>query len=167
MFLYPWPIILLLSSHLASPWILPKRHLQLFVTMNPTTVAYACMATLIMGWGPLPSWPSRSIPVHVQTEPSLTSRVGTLSLCFSKVQLLSLDLSLECLGENKAWILLHLTNTRCLAWGPLSPTSVWQRWLVFASMLVFRAFFLAQFSFCFSTCVVLTLPNAAKVFLSS
>ena len=34
---------------------------------------------------------------------------------FSRAQLLSLALSLECLGENKAWILLHLTNTSCPA----------------------------------------------------
>ena len=119
MFVYLWPIIVLLSSHLAGPWILPKMHLQLFATMNPTTVAYACMATLILGWGRLPFWPSRSLPVHVQmVKASLTSRVGTLSLCFSKVQLLPVDLPLECLGENKAWILLHLTNTRCLALRP-------------------------------------------------
>ena len=49
---------------------------------------------------------------------SLTSGVGTLSLCFSRAQLLPLALSLECLGENKALILLLLTNTSCLAWGP-------------------------------------------------
>ena len=49
---------------------------------------------------------------------SLTSGVGTLSLCFSRAQLLPLALSLKCLGENKAWILLLLTNTSCLAQGP-------------------------------------------------
>ena len=49
---------------------------------------------------------------------SLTSEVGTLSLCFSRAQLLPLALLLECLGENKTWILLLLTNTSCLAQGP-------------------------------------------------
>ena len=39
----------------------------------------------------------------VQTgKSSLTSRVGTLSLSFSRAQLLPLALSLESLGENKA-----------------------------------------------------------------
>ena len=56
----------------------------------------------------------------MQTEKSsLTSGVGTLSLYFSKTQLLPLALSLECLGENKACILLYLTKTRCLAQGPI------------------------------------------------
>ena len=44
----------------------------------------------------------------MQTEKvSLISRVGTLSLYFSRTQLLLLALSLECLGKNKASILLH------------------------------------------------------------
>ena len=50
---------------------------------------------------------------------SVTSGVGTLSLSFSRAQLLPLALSLECLGENKVSRLLHLTNTRCLAQGPI------------------------------------------------
>ena len=54
----------------------------------------------------------------------LTSGAGTLSLYFSRAQLSQLVLSLECLGENKASVLLHLTNTSCPAQGPhLSPTS--------------------------------------------
>ena len=52
---------------------------------------------------------------------SLTSGAGTLSLCSSRAQLLPLALSLECLGENKAWILFHLTNTRCPAQRPTVP----------------------------------------------
>ena len=54
----------------------------------------------------------------------LTSGAGTLSLYFSRAQLLQLALPLECLGENKASVLLHLTNTSCPAQGPvcLQPT---------------------------------------------
>ena len=45
--------------------------------------------------------------------------MGTLSLYFSRAQLLPLDLSLECLGENKALVLLYLTN---LAVQPRDPS---------------------------------------------
>ena len=77
-------------------------------------------SSLLIGWGPLPFWPTRSLPIHVQTEKSsLTSGVGTLSLYFSRTQLLPLALSLECLGENKACILLCLIKIRCLAQGPI------------------------------------------------
>ena len=73
----------------------------------------------ITGWRPLPFWPSRSLPAHVQTGKfSLTSGVVILSLYFSRAQLLPLALSLEHLGENKASIWLHLTDTSCLAQGP-------------------------------------------------
>ena len=43
-------------------------------------------------------------------------RQGTLFHCFGRTQLLPLNL--DCLSENKVWILLHLTNTRCLAQRP-------------------------------------------------
>ena len=87
--------------------------------MNPTSEAYGCVSTLIMGWGPLCCWLSRSLPVHVQTgKSSLTSGEATLSLCFSTAQLLPLALSLECLGENKGSVLLLLTNTRYSAQRP-------------------------------------------------
>ena len=43
----------------------------------------------------------------------------TLPFYFSRAQLLPLALSLECLGENKVSVLLHLTNTTCLAQGPI------------------------------------------------
>ena len=72
----------------------------------------ARLSTLPVERGPLPLRPSRSLPVRVQTgKPSLTSGVGTLPLYFSRAQLLPLALSLECLGENKASVLLRLTNT--------------------------------------------------------
>ena len=72
-----WSIILILSSHLTHPWILPKMHAQLVTKMDPTGEAYGCMSTLIMGWGPLPFKPPRSLLVHVQTgKSSLTSGVG-------------------------------------------------------------------------------------------
>ena len=50
---------------------------------------------------------------------SLTSGMGILSLCFGRTQLLPLTLSLECLGENKALVLLCLTNTSCPVPGPI------------------------------------------------
>ena len=108
--------------HLTGPWTLPKMHARLFSKMDPTPEACGCMSTLIMGWGgsPFLFWPSRRLLAHAQTgKSSLTSGVGTLSLCFSRAQLLPLALSLECLGENKASVLLHLTNTTCLARGPI------------------------------------------------
>ena len=87
--------------------------------MNPTSEAYGFVSTLIMGWGPLRFWLSRSLPAHVQTgKSSLTSGEATLSLCFSTAQLLPLALSLECLAENKGSVLLLLTNTRCSAQRP-------------------------------------------------
>ena len=43
----------------------------------------------------------------------LDLRSGLLPLYFSRAQLLPLALSLECLGEDKASISLHLTNTSC------------------------------------------------------
>ena len=95
-----------------------------FAKMDPTAEAWGCMSTLIMRWGPLPFWPPRSLSSCVQTgKSSLTSGMGPLSLCFSRAQLLPLALTLECLGEGKACILLHLTNARGLARGPLAPAS--------------------------------------------
>ena len=71
------------------------------------------------GVGSPPFLTPKSIPSHVQTgKSSLTSGVGTLSLCFSSAQLLPLALSLECLVENKGSVLLHLTTTRCPAQRP-------------------------------------------------
>ena len=100
-----------------GPWILPKIQTQLFSKMDPSIEASGL--TPFMGWGPLPFWSPRSVPAHVQTGKSpLTSGVGTLYLCFSRTQFLQLDLSLVCLGENKAWILLHLINAKCPAQRP-------------------------------------------------
>ena len=57
---------------------------------------------LLCAGSPLHFWLPRSLPVHVQTgKSSLTSGMGTLSLCFSRAQLLPLALSLESLCENK------------------------------------------------------------------
>ena len=50
---------------------------------------------------------------------SLTSGVGLLSLYSRRLQLLPLDLSLECVSENKASVSLHLANTSCPAQRPL------------------------------------------------
>ena len=90
-------------------------HEQLFAKMDS-----GCMSTLVMGWGSLPFQPPRSLSAHVQVGKfSLISGVGTLSLYFSSAQLLPLALSLERLPENEAWLLLHLTNTGCLAQEPI------------------------------------------------
>ena len=119
-FVYIWLIILLFSSHLTVPWTLSKMHVQLFSKIDPTTEASRSMSILIMRWGLLPFWSPRSLPAPVQTgKSSWTSGVSTLSLLFSRAQLLPLALSLECLGENKVSVLLHLTNTTCLAQGPI------------------------------------------------
>ena len=62
-----------------------------------------------MGFPPflIPKKPSCA---YADREYSLNSGVGILSPCFSRAQLLPPALSLQCLGENKAWLLLHLTN---------------------------------------------------------
>ena len=109
----------LLFSHLTGPRTLSNMCAQLFAQMDPTAEAYG-LFTLIMGWCPLPFCPPRSLPARVQTgEFSLTSGVAFLSLYFSRAQLPPLALSLECLGENKASILLCLTNTSWPAQGPI------------------------------------------------
>ena len=46
---------------------------------------------------------------------SLTSGVGTLSLCFSRAQCLPLDLSLESLGEKQSLNFTPLDKQQCLA----------------------------------------------------
>ena len=107
-FVYFWPIILFLSSPLTGPWILPKMHVQLFPKIDFTVEAYGCISTLITEWSSLPFWLPRNLSVHVLTgKSSLTSGASTLSLCFSRAQLLPLALSLESLGKNKASILLQ------------------------------------------------------------
>ena len=87
---------------------------QLFAKMDPTTEACGCMSTRIMGWRALPFRPPMSLPEYVQAGKfSLTSGVGPLSIYLSRAQLLPLALSLECLGENRASVSLHWTNTSC------------------------------------------------------
>ena len=71
-------------------------------------------------WGGAPPFLTPKNPsCTCAEESSLTSREGTLSLYFSRAQLSPLVLSLECLGENNAWILLHLTSTRYPAQRPI------------------------------------------------
>ena len=90
-------------SHLTGPHTFPKVCVRLSPKMYPSIAAYGCMSTLLMGRGPFPFQPQRGLPEHVQTgKSSLTSGVGTFSLCFSRTQLLPPALSLERLGENKA-----------------------------------------------------------------
>ena len=97
-----------LASYLVSLFTLgprtrPKMRAQLFAKVKPPEEAYGCISTLVMGWGPLRFPSPRSLPEHVQIrKSSLTSGVGTLSLCFSRAQFFLLAFSLECLGENRA-----------------------------------------------------------------
>ena len=110
----------LLFSHLTGPRTLSNMCAQLFAKVDPTAEAYG-LFTLIMGWCLLPSCPPRSLPAKF----SLTSGMVILSLYFSRAQLPPLALSLECLGENKAAILLHLTNSSCSAQGPIYLLPQW------------------------------------------
>ena len=88
------------------------RRIQNFLLRWVPSQTCGCVSTLILGWHSLPSRLPRSLCAHVQTrKSSLTSGVGTLTLYFSRNQLLPLALSLEYLGENKISVLLHLTNT--------------------------------------------------------
>ena len=110
-FSHDWPVLGLSPTRMHNiflRWVLPQKAVGILLLWG----------TPIMGWCPLHFWYPRSLPVHVQMGKfSLTSGVAILSLYFNKVQLLPLALSLECLGENKASILLHLTNTSCPAQG--------------------------------------------------
>ena len=119
-FVYLWPTTSFLFSHLTGPWILPITCAQLFAEMDPSAEACGRTSIHIVRWRPLPFRPPRSLPARVQTGKfSLTSGGVILSLCFSRAQLLTLVLSLECMGENRASMLLHLTNTSCPAQGPI------------------------------------------------
>ena len=90
-----------------------------FYKMNPTSETCGYMSTLTMGWHPFFFDSPRSLPVRGQKGKfSLTSGVVILlhfTLDLSRARLLPLALTLECLGENKASVLLHLTNTSCPA----------------------------------------------------
>ena len=91
--------------------------------MNSTSEVCGYMSKLIMGWHPFFFASPRSLPVQGQKGKfSLTSGVVILlhfTLYFSRAQLLPLALTLGCLGENKASVLLHLTNTSCPTQRPI------------------------------------------------
>ena len=77
------------------------------------------MPTLIMAWCPLLFGSPRSLPSHVQTQKfSFTSGVVTLSLYFSRAQLLPLALSLEH-GWEQSFKYTSLDNIVCPAQGPI------------------------------------------------
>ena len=107
----------------------PKMHVQLFAKMDSTAEACGDTSTLVIWWGALPFPPPRSLPARMQTgKVSLISIVGTLSLYFSRIQLLLLALSLEYLAKNKASILLHNKHQLSSPEAPLSPTSIQPLW---------------------------------------
>jgi len=117
-----WPIILFLFSHLTGPRTLPNMRGQLFffTKMNSTSEVYGYMSKLIMGWHPFFFDSPRRLPVQGQKGKfSLTSGVVIFILLFSRAQLLPLALTLGCLDENKASVLLHLTNTSCPTQRPI------------------------------------------------
>ena len=104
-------------------------HVQLFAKVDSTVEACGDIFTLVIWWGSLPFPPPRSLPARMQTgKVSLISRVGTLSLYLSRIQLLLLALSLECLGKNKASILLHNKHQLSSPEAHLSPTSIQPLW---------------------------------------
>ena len=100
---------------------LTKMCTQLFAMMNPNAEACGYMSTVIMGCCPFPFWTTRNLP-HMCRWGSLPwPQEWEPYLCFNRAQLLPLALSLECLVENRASILAHLTNTSCPFQGPIYP----------------------------------------------
>ena len=84
---------------------------------------------------------------------SWTSGVGTLSLYFSRTQLLPLALSLKCLGENKGPVLLHLNKHQVPSSGAhLSPTSGWGGHILQLHIKLIDAFQLWCLNWCFNWC---------------
>ena len=79
-----------------------------------------------MGWRTLPFWPPQSLPAHVQRGKfSLTSGVDTLSLHFSRAQLLPLALSLVS-GREQSFSFTPLDKYQLPGPGAhLFPTSTW------------------------------------------
>ena len=111
----------------------PKMHVQLFAKMDSTAEACGDTSTLVIWWEPLAFPPPRSLPARMQTgKVSLISIVGTLSLYFSRIQLLLLALSLEYLAKNKASILLHNKHQLSSPEAHLSPTSIQPLWKRFS-----------------------------------
>ena len=68
--LFPFGPLSCFFLHTGGPWTLPKMRVQLFAKMDPTAEAYECMSTFIMGWGPLPFQPPRSL-LHLCRQGSL------------------------------------------------------------------------------------------------
>ena len=73
---------------------------------------------LLWGWAPSLFDPQDAFLCACRQE-SLPWPQKWAPYLFSRVHLLLLALSSECLSGNKASVLLHLTNTTCLARGPI------------------------------------------------
>ena len=59
------------------------------------------MSTLIMGWGPLPFWPPRSLSSCVQTgTSSLTSGMGPCPFALAELSFVSFDLGVSAWGQS-------------------------------------------------------------------
>ena len=110
----PWPVVSFLFPHLTCSRTLPNMHVQHFAKMESIIAeACGCKPTLLTGWCPLPFDPEVTF-LHVCRQGSFPwPQEWSSYLCFCRAQFLPLALSLECLGENKASVLIHLTNTSC------------------------------------------------------
>ena len=118
-FVYLGPITWFLFPHLPCPRTLPNRRAPLCAKMDSSAEAGGRVSTLSMGWVPLP-FDLKGAFLHMCRKGGfLDLRSGHLSLYSSRAQLLPITSSLECLGENKASVLLCLANTSCPAQGPI------------------------------------------------
>ena len=126
-------VLLGLCLHLASyvvsfftpDWVLgpsPRCVLNVLLRRIPLKRPLGACPHLLWGRGPSFLTPKKPFCAYADREVFLDLWVDASSLYFSRAQLLLVALSLECLGENKAWILLNLTNPSYVAQDPSSPT---------------------------------------------
>ena len=108
---YLCAIILFSFSHLSCPKTLPNMLVQLFPKMDST--AQTCGSLGITCHGA--ATPPFCTLFAVREVSLILGNFCMLSLYSSKAQLLPLALSLESLRENKASVVLQLTNTSCPA----------------------------------------------------
>ena len=118
-FIRLWPMILFLFPHLTWSRTLPSPCTHLFAKIAPREEASGCVSTLLMGWGPSLFESLEVFLIMCRQGHFPGPQEWSTYLYFSRAQLLPLALSLECLGENKASVLLHLTYTSCPAQGSL------------------------------------------------
>ena len=108
---YLCAIILFSFSHLSCPKTLPNMLGQLFPKMDSTTQTCGSLGITCHG----AATPPFCTLFAVREVSLILGNFCMLSLYSSKAQLLPLALSLESLRENKASVVLQLTNTSCPA----------------------------------------------------